>query len=488
MKRFLAAGWVFLVLLAPLYAQSPDALRISALQYALQRTPEGEWLLELIGKVSIEYQGRRLQGEQFLLDTEAARVRSDAPFSLITSEGVLNGQRVDYFYERGRGRFEGVQANLLGVYLDAALLEGSLDDFSAREVVVSTCDPLRPPIQIRASGVRLRYGARLTLRNARLFIYGQPLFALPQLTVRVRETAEIVSLPSPVYSAETGWGARVRLELPFTENTLVQASAVGYLRAVPEIRVVAGVALSGGDPILGEPDLRLRFEQSALYNLRESPERTPPTRGVTLRGEYASDIRPLLAPRERLRLSRREGGVFTSLQYQGGFGEASLRYGEVSERVDAQRTPWRTRFSLEGDWLQPLWSKGDAVLRLHLWASYTHYVGVGDYQWIRPQLELLWQPHETLSLMIGYARASTRGDSPFLTEQLRARRELSLRSDYQHGNLRFGALFKYDVEKHDLYDVQLLIGWRDRCLEPYLFWRRTPSAALLGVNLTTLNF
>jgi hypothetical protein len=487
MKSIVVAGCA-LLLLACVCAQPPDALQIRALQYRLQRMPEGEWLLELTGKVSIEYQGRRLLGEQFLLDTENARVRSDAPFSLIADEGALNGRQVDYFYEQGRGRFEGVQANLLGVYLDAALLEGDLNDFTAQEVIVSTCDPLRPPIRIRARSVRLRQGARLTLRNARLFLYGQPILALPQLTVRVRETAEIVSLPSPVYSAETGWGARVRLEIPVGDRALVQASAIGYLRAVPETRVAAGVALTEGEPILGEPELRLRFEQSALYNLRALHERTPPPRGLTLRAEYATNIRPLLAPRERLRLSRREVGIVAPVAYHNGFGEASLRYGEVNERIDNQRTPTRTRFAIEGDWMQPLWRDGDLSLRLHLWASYTRYAGVGDYQWIRPQIELLWQPQKTLSVMVGYARASTRGDSPFLTEQLRARRELSLRTEYRHGNLRLGALLKYDAENRELYDVQLLLGWRDRCLEPYLFWRRTPNTLLIGVNLTTLGF
>jgi len=49
-------------------------------------------------------------------------------------------------------------------------------------------------------------------------------------------------------------------------------------------------------------------------------------------------------------------------------------------------------------------------------------------------------------------------------------------------------LLKYDLEGRDLYDVQAILGWRDRCLEPYLFWRRTPSAVLVGVNLTTLGF
>ena len=208
-----------------------SALQIRATDYTLTRTPDGGLLLELAGKVRVEYQGRRLEGERLLLDTDAELVRSEEPFRLFAEQGALTGRRGEYFYGQARGRFEGVQANVLGVYLDAALLEGDLTDFTARAVVVSTCDPFRPPIQVRAGRVRLARGARLTLRNARLFIYGQPLPSLPQLTVRVGETAEVVSLPSPVYSAETGWGARARLELPLGERALLQASAASYLRA-----------------------------------------------------------------------------------------------------------------------------------------------------------------------------------------------------------------------------------------------------------------
>jgi hypothetical protein len=465
-----------------------SALQIRATDYTLTRTPDGGLLLELAGKVRVEYQGRRLEGERLLLNTDAAFVRSEEPFRLFAEQGALTGQRGEYFYGQARGRFEGVQANVLGVYLDAASLEGDLTDFEARAVVVSTCDPFRPPIQVRAGRVRLVRGARLTLRNAQLFIYGQPLPSLPQLTVRVGETAEVVSLPSPVYSAETGWGARARLELPLGERTLLQALAASYLRAVPEVRAAVGVALRGDEPALGDPDLRLRFEQSALYNLRVRPERTPPADALTLRAEIARDVRPLLAPRERLRVSRTELALIAPVQYAGGFGEAGLRYGSLSERIDGQRTPTRARLALESDWFQPLVGRGALQLRLHLWASYARYAGVGDYQWLRPQLELLWQPSSALTLMAGYARASTRGDSPFVSEQLRARREASLRTEFQQGNLRLGVLLKYDWERRDLYDVQAILGWRDRCLEPYLFWRRTPSAVLVGVNLTTLGF
>jgi hypothetical protein len=189
-----------------------------------------------------------------------------------------------------------------------------------------------------------------------------------------------------------------------------------------------------------------------------------------------------------MRLSRREVGIVQPLQYREGYGDVNLRYGELSERIDNLRSPTRNRLALEVEWLQPIAKRDAWSLRTHWWASYAYYQGGFEYQWLRPQLELLCQTRETLTLMLGYARASSRGASPFLSDRLQAKRELSLRAEYKQGNLRLGALFKYNIEARELYDVQLLLGWRDRCLEPYLFWRRTPSAILLGVNLTTIGF
>jgi hypothetical protein len=51
------------------------------------------------------------------------------------------------------------------------------------------------------------------------------------------------------------------------------------------------------------------------------------------------------------------------------------------------------------------------------------------------------------------------------------------------GNLRWGVLLKYDLEQSELFDVQLFAGWRQHCIEPFVYWRRAPSALLLGVRL-----
>jgi hypothetical protein len=73
-------------------------------RYTLTRTPDGGLLLELAGKVRVEYQGRRLEGERLLLDTDASLVRSEEPFRLFAEQGALTGRRGEYYYTQARGR------------------------------------------------------------------------------------------------------------------------------------------------------------------------------------------------------------------------------------------------------------------------------------------------------------------------------------------------------------------------------------------------
>jgi hypothetical protein len=80
-----------------------SALQIRATDYTLTRTPDGGLLLELAGKVRVEYQGRRLEGERLLLNTDAAFVRSEEPFRLFAEQGALTGRRGEYFYGRRAG-------------------------------------------------------------------------------------------------------------------------------------------------------------------------------------------------------------------------------------------------------------------------------------------------------------------------------------------------------------------------------------------------
>jgi len=470
------------------YSQPVDAeLTLRAGRYLVSRNPEGALQIHLSDGVELIYQERRLLAESLQLDTERKEALTESPFMLIAPEGTLRGERLRYEYERGFGRFENFRAEVLKVIIRGAVLEGDLSQFTAYQISATTCENTVPDYVIEADSVRLTEGVRLRLRNARLKIRGRTVLSLPFLTVRVRETAQILELPSPVYRQPDGWGMRSQLELPIGSRTVATASGTVYFRALPETRLTLATALTPGIPYASEPELRARFEASALYNLRiihEQEQARLAARTPTLRLEQSTHIRPLFAPERDTRLSRSELALEVPFQTKGGAGALAFRIGSQAERVGSRHTPRTHRATAELEWRQSLFTTPKWELWLLAWASHTQYGSRGHYAWLRPNVALRWRPAPTLSFTLGYGSARVEGSTPFLTDQLEGRNELIMRAEGVWGNLRGGVLMRWDTQGHTLNDLQLQVGWRIHCIEPTLFWRRSPSTLLLGINLT----
>ncbi len=502
------SSWLTALLLWTSASAVQEPLTLRARHSLAVRQPDGTLKLELQGAVELLYGNRRLRTDALQVDTAQAVVQGTTPFELMAPEGRLRGQSLEYFYEQRRGRFLDVEAILqlprqsppfsqsLGdggasVHLWAQAMEGDLQQFEARAVRATTCERDPPDFTVEASRVRLIGGERLRLYNARLRWKGRTLIRVPTLTLRLRERRETLELPTPTYSSDTGLGARYQLELPIAGNALIALNSVVYLRAVPETRLALAVALTGDTPTLTEPELSQRLESSALYNLRITPERERSAlreRATTLRVEHTANVRPLFARDAHLRVSRPfEVALSMGFSAGEGAGGLTLRIGQMRERRDSQHTSTLRRFALEAEWLQPFMRRQPFELSLHLWGSHVRYEGSQQMDWLRPQIELHYQPTAHFGLMLGYAFTRTRGSTPFLVDGVPARNELALRAEGRWGNLRLGTLLKYDLDRHNLYDVQIALGWRQHCIEPFIYWRRTPGVLLIGVSLTGLD-
>lgn len=464
-----------------------SVLQLYAGKYELTRSSNGGVFLQLSEGVELIYQGRRLITQNLILDTQTQEAHSETPFLLIAPEGTLRGTQVRYNYERNHGYFANFEANVLKVIICGETLEGDLNRFTAYQISATTCESTPPDYLIEAQSVQLLDGTRLRLRNARLKIRGRSVLRLPYMMVRLRETAQLVSLPSPVYRQPDGWGLRSQIELPLSQHTYATLAGTVYLNAIPETRVFLATALTAGSPQTGDLELRARFEGSPLYNLRVSPEQEIArlsNRTVTLRLEHSTHFRPLFAPTRDTRVSRSEIAFDMPLRWRNGVGVITARIGSLSERVEGYSTSYLRRWSLEVEWCQPLMERNNWELWLHLWASHNEYDSRQSYHWMRPQISVRWRPTETFALMLGYSRSDAKGSSPLLVDRSEVRNEFQTRAEWLLGNLRSRLLFRWDVSANALRDMQVQLGWRIHCVEPTLFWRRSPSTLLLGVNLT----
>jgi hypothetical protein len=130
--------------------------------------------------------------------------------------------------------------------------------------------------------------------------------------------------------------------------------------------------------------------------------------------EHAAEVRPLFARAARLRVSRPvEVAINSALAFGERAGGLTLRFGSMRERWDNQRTPTLQRWAVETEWLQPLTQRESLEISLHLWASHLHYSNGDKLSWLRPQIELRYQPDKRLGLMLGYALRAHLGQHAF---------------------------------------------------------------------------
>lgn len=481
----------------PIAVQEPVSLKAKTQSVTIDR--EGRLVIEAIGSVLFTYQDRTLRTEHIRLDTERGRVFGEGPLTLhapaagTIPEIRLTGEGFEYFYREGEqsGWFNKAHLEAGEFRLWADRLEGSLEAFSSQNVQFTTCDKENPDYLFSAGSVRLTKSRRLSARNVRLIVRGRTLLSLPSFTTRLKGAPEEFDLPEPTYSTRTGLGLRYNYSVPMSERGEVRLSGAWYLKEYPETHFRVGWNFAEEAPPPADAEQNARFENDPLQNLRAGGIQTKwarvrePLNVLTF--QSMSNVRAVGRKRVDLLISKPwevSYGVHLS-GIENGTGTLFTRLGSLEERQPGQVVPARTRLSVEGEWFQPF-SEPDKPFqwRLHLWGAGYFYGRNDRFGWLKPQLELVWERVEQWNLALGYARGFRFGKTPYLFDDLVARRELTLRAEGIRGNYRLALLFKYDVDESELYDMQVLLGIRQHCVEPTLFWRKSPGTFQLGVLLT----
>lgn len=469
--------------------QEPLVLHAAVLEAQLGEKP----FLEARGQVEFLYGKRRLFTEQIFWDSSQEVVWGTTPLRLIGPEGELRGERFEYFYREGRGWFEKARLEMEGGRVGASRIEVAPSIWSAYHAQVTTCDKEHPDYLLTAERVRLDERGKLRASQVRLKWKGRTLLTLPALSLRLRKEASELRLPQPTYSRLTGFGLRWRESLLFGARSECSVLATGYLRFRPESQLRLAWNLGRREPPAVPQEEGARFQQGYLESLLEPDPEAERERLAELQPWLAlqriANVRAFGRKEANLFVTKPwEIGVGTPIKIAGGMGSLTLRVGALEEQRAQIRIAQQQRLSLEGEWLWQVSNLNQRLsnLRFRLQAAAFLYEGKDRFGWMRPQIEWLLTPSEGTQLAVGYGHSFQVGDTPFLFDTIDARQEVRLRVGTQLGNFRIGLLFKYDLEVHTLLDVQLLLGSRQHCLEPYLFWRKVPSEWRFGIGLTSV--
>lgn len=477
--------------------QEPVSLKAKSQSVTIDR--EGRLIIEAIGSVLFTYQNRTLRTEHIQLDTEQGLVRGDrhltlySPASEEMPEIRLTGEGFEYYYRREEqsGWFNKAYLEVGEFRLWADRLEGTLEAFLSQKVQFTTCDQENPDYLFTADQVRLTAGRRLSAKNVRLKIRGRTLLSLPSFSTRLKGAPEEFDLPQPTYSTRTGFGLRYSYSLPISDRGTARLSGAWYLEEYPETHFRVAWNFAEEVPPPADAEQNTRFENDPLQNLRAGGIQNKllrfrePSNVLTL--QSMANVRAVGRKRADL-LVRKPWEVSYGVRLSGiekGTGTLFTRIGSLEERQPGQVVPVRTRLNVEGEWFQPLSAAKQPLLwRLHLWGAGYLYSGNDFFGWFRPQLELVWERPKLGNLALAYAQGIRFGRTSYLFDDLIARREVILRTEGARGNYRLALLFKYDVDENELYDMQVLLGIRQHCVEPTLFWRKSPGTFQLGILLT----
>lgn len=455
------------------------------------RKSEQGFLIEASQKVLIRLGERSVRTESLWIDTEQQLIWSDSAMRLSAPEGSLQGEGFEYNYsnEGAGGWFNHAYLEIGPLRLWADRLEGNLQTFQTQNVRLTACDSENPHYLILADRVSLSNADRLFARNVRLQLGGKNFLSLPFLRTRLKQKRDELSLPFPVYNAQSGLGFRWGIELPMPPRIELQLENVTYLRDRPQFQTRVAYNLAGSALPPSAEDEQGRFLVNPLQNLRsditssDAMQTREPFSVISL--NRSTGI-PLLGRSERDLFVDRlwELGWGQQIEAGQGAGTLFLKAGRLQEHRQGAKLPARDRLSYQADWFQPL-TPSNRPTRWYAHASGAGYLyqGSDHFGWLRAQIAFQWQPTPDRRVSLGYARGYRSGIALYLADDLITLQEAMLRFEDRVGNFRLGFLLRYDLNRRHLYDAQVELALRQHCLEPTLFWRKAPSDFQVGLSL-----
>ncbi len=428
------------------------------------------------------------------VDTDAGTLMARGSVFVEDPIGVLYATEMLYHYKAAEGRALGVYGNAQGAYLRAEVLELRRGEWSAMRGEITTCSEVPAHYAVRFDRVSIRPGSRARAYKAALSIAGVQVAQLAWLSVPLDRRTNQLTAPTIGYNSRQGLALAWRNEFRVARKTSLLAETGTFQRALPEWRGILSYSLL--DPrtagAVGTPDTEEgeRFTSSYIDNVSvESPEseemrlRTP---RFVLFFENSTNL-PVSARREPDVIISKNWELGTQWSIERGplFGSLAVRYGQIAEKPSLQKV---SRSTVQGVFAgSPVHIAPNASLRFRLDGGLYDYDGQDQYGWVRPAGVLVLEPDPRLRLGFSYLRTFESGNAALELDRPRELRALHGRMDLMLGKTSFSFLAKYDLDRNDLYDIELAFRQTVHCVEPHIVWRRDPGVFRIGVRIPTVD-
>ncbi len=486
----------------------------------------------------------RVSADTIEYDQRTSQFVASGNVLLTRGDETLRASRFVFDPETGIGMAENAIAVSPPFYVSGGRIERRPGGIFARDALLTACPEGRGEVRLMARSIEVVENEYLLVRDARVYLYGTRLFTIRRirrgLGPRARnEENPLLALPVRVRASGIS-GFVVGLGTPFSLSGGVAGDALVEFptRYSAQLTVTLRRDLIGPPrpkPVKNAPNespLRRFLRARPLPPPRDpildfediSPLADPisfPTRGSAPRLEttFAATLNRDVNSKRRARLLLSQ---LPAAQISGAFplgranaapvpagreaGRAALRKprvqvgGEVS--VGSYRE--RTLAVLEGKTVL-------AGTRTALRASATGEVGllpllVGDHLLLRPRLRLTLAAYDEPGLRsyrvaetdfaadyvfgarafvgLRYVRRFEDGRTPFVFDAIDTRNEVQASAQTSlggNGRYTFAVLLRYDTDERRLFDYELTLAQRGRCIEPRLSYRKLGGQILFNV-------
>ena len=158
------------------------------------------------------------------------------------------------------------------------------------------------------------------------------------------------------------------------------------------------------------------------------------------------------------------------------------------EEQPLNRRAARQRLSV-GLTTRPLLIAPNTLFLPRLQMTVNYYSGQRNtYRYLQAggEISRYFSPYSAVAL--GVVAATTHGDSPFGFDVLETTREFDARVQVGNRRLAVGAMFRYDIQRHEILDYRLAVAPGLRGITPVISYNFRSRSVGLGVDLTALSF
>lgn len=446
------------------------------------------------GGVTATYGQTVLKCEELFLDYANKSGKAVGKVRLIDPDGTLEGENLEFNWEKRTGVASNVNANVAGMKLRMSKIEIAPNNWILYDVNGTPSKTHPPEFELGAKRLTLTPGKSGRAIKPTFKLFGTSLGTVPYYNFSL--DTRVIGFRLPAINYKRGLGLGVGWNSAFMLGS--QTSITGKIATLPKALPSSSIEIASS-PIAAEnqigrlttrPDSGDRLFDSWIDSIlvpnkeREARSFRAPRKtfsagsywNLSTRGRE-SDVEELSKPFDiafEMSGPIGDGGLLGQLRLQRIRGQVTDSY---VDRALVQLIAHSSNFDFGNGLGAYIRLDGNSAIEKD-----------NQYSWLRASAVATSNIGNLGTFGIGYSRTFETGTPTFGFDQLYSRNSVNLRSDFDFGSIFASGLIKYDLDRKAWYDVEYSVAFVAGSFEPFFTYRQVPREVQFGIRLRMNDF